>query len=101
MPRYATYLRIRAGNEQRYREMHASVFPDLKDAMRSAGIRNYSIFVHGREVFSYLECDDLDAVVARLRNDPAEIRWQQATAELTEPSPGGGLELLDEVFHQD
>jgi L-rhamnose mutarotase len=32
----------------------------MLDALRAAGIRNYTIFRHGNEMFGYFESDDLE-----------------------------------------
>ena len=42
----------------------------MVDALKKAGIRNYSIFRHGLTLFGYFETDDLDATIAALKDDP-------------------------------
>lgn len=96
--RHGWRMRIREGMEAEYRRVHADVFPDLLDAIAEAGLRNYTLFVDGRDVFSYFECDDLAAAQAILADHPAEKRWQEANGHLLDKASGGPV-VLDEIFH--
>ena len=50
---------------------------ELVAQIKAQGIRNYSIFLDGDEVFGYFEHDDLDALDA-LNAQPTELgeRWE-------------------------
>ena len=54
-------LQVRPDKIDDYVEAHKRVWPELLDALRSAGIRNYTIFRAGTNVFGYFEADDLDS----------------------------------------
>jgi len=54
-------MRLLPGSEAEYRRRHAAVWPDLLADLRSAGARNYSIFLRGDDLFAYLEVDDFTA----------------------------------------
>ena len=41
-------------------------------ALREAGIRNYTIFRHGNEVFGYFEADDLEAAAAYMETQEGQ-----------------------------
>ena len=63
----------------------------MVDALKKAGIRNYSIFRHGLTLFGYFETDDLDATIAALKDDPVNARWSESMApimkiEIDEPT---------------
>ena len=47
MDRYAWVLEVRPGYEEEYRRRHEEIWPKMVEALRSAGIRNYSIFREG------------------------------------------------------
>ena len=98
MARYATHMRINPGREDEYREVHRNLPADFRAAMTEAGISNYSIFLDGLDVYSYLECDDLTQAMERLGAHPTQRRWRANTAHLLEPADPK-FQLLDEVFH--
>jgi L-rhamnose mutarotase len=68
-------------------------------ALRAAGIRNYTIFRAGNEMFGYFEADDLEAAARYLASQEVSARWQDAMAELLdERVPDAGPLSLVEVF---
>ncbi len=74
----------------------------MLDALRGAGIRNYTIFRDGNRMFGYFEADDLDAAGHYLAQQEVSTRWQDAMAELLlERVPDGGPPALEEVFRLD
>jgi L-rhamnose mutarotase len=99
-------LRVRADRLDEYRERHRSVWPELLDALRETGWRNYSLFLRedGRLV-GYLETDDFDAALKGMESRDVNARWQAEMApffELPEGArPDTGLDRLEEVFHLD
>ena len=46
-------LRVRPDKIDEYVEAHSNVWPEMRDALSSAGIRNYTIFRGGTHVFGY------------------------------------------------
>ena len=93
-------LRVRQDKIEEYVEAHANVWPEMLEALRGAGIRNYSIFRDGNVMFGCFEADDLEAAAAYLSAQPVNARWQDAMAELLEERvPDGGPPTLEEVFH--
>jgi L-rhamnose mutarotase len=100
--RSAFVLRVRPDRIDEYVEAHRDVWPEMLDALRGAGIRNYTIFRAGNEVFGYFEADDLDAAGAYLAEQEVCTRWQDAMAELLEERvPEEGPPPLEEVFRLD
>jgi L-rhamnose mutarotase len=100
--RSAFVLRVRRDKIDEYVEAHRNVWPEMLDALRAAGIRNYSIFRHGNEVFGYFESDDLAAAGAYMSRQEVNDRWQDAMAELLEERvPDEGPPALEEIFRLD
>lgn len=100
--RSAFVLRIRPGRVDDYVEAHRSVWPEMLDALRSAGIRNYSIFRAGNEVFGYFEADDLAWAGRYLDAQDVNRRWQDHMADLLEERvPDAGPPSLEEIFRLD
>lgn len=102
MERIGFSMRLLPGSEAEYRWRHAAVWPDLLADLRSAGARNYSIFLRGNDLFAYLEVDDFPAFTAAMADSEANARWQDEMAALIDPmtDPATGFHRrLDEVFH--
>ena len=100
--RSAFVLRVRPDRIDEYVEAHRTVWPEMLDALRGAGIRNYTIFRAGNEVFGYFEADDLDAAAAYLAEQEVCTRWQDAMAELLEERVDeSGAPPLEQIFRLD
>ena len=95
-------LRIKPDRIDDYVEAHREVWPEMLDALRGAGIRNYTIFRAGSEVFGYFESDDLRAAADYLATQPVSARWQDAMADLLEERvPDAGPPPLEQIFRLD
>ena len=100
--RSAFVLQVRPERIEKYVHAHRHVWPEMLDALRSAGIRNYTIFRHGNQMFGYFESDDLAAAARHLAEQEVSKRWQDALAELLEQRvPDSGPPPLEEVFRLD
>jgi L-rhamnose mutarotase len=95
-------LRVKPDRVDEYVEAHREVWPEMLAALRAAGIRNYTIFRAGNEMFGYFEADDLEAAARYLASQEVSARWQDAMAELLdERVPDAGPPPLVEVFRLD
>jgi L-rhamnose mutarotase len=100
--RSAFVLRVRPDRINEYVEAHRNVWPELLAALRDAGIRNYTIFRNGTEMFGYFESDDLEAAAAYLEAQEVNARWQDTMAGfLEERVPDTGPPALEEIFRLD
>ena len=100
--RSAFVLRVRPEKIDDYVAVHRQVWPEMLDALREAGIRNYTIFRAGNEMFGYFESDDLDRAATFLASKEVSARWQDAMADLLEERvPHAGPPRLEEVFRLD
>jgi L-rhamnose mutarotase len=100
--RTAFVLRVRPDKIEEYVHAHRDVWPEMLDALRGAGIRNYTIFRDGNQMFGYFEADDLAAAAEYLAQQDVSTRWQDAMAHfLEERVPDGGPPSLQEVFRLD
>lgn len=100
--RSAFVLRVRPDKIAEYVEAHRNVWPEMLAALRDAGIRNYTIFRNGNEVFGYFESDDLEAAAEHMAQQEVNARWQDTMAGLLEErvrdeGPAG----LEEIFRLD
>jgi L-rhamnose mutarotase len=99
-------LHVRADRLDAYRERHRNVWPEMLDALRETGWRNYSLFLHEDGMLvGYLECDDFEAALQGMEAREVNARWQAEMApffELPESArPDTGFVRLEEVFHLD
>jgi len=103
MQRVGFRLAVKPERLAEYKRIHRAVWPELLAEMSAVGIRNYSIFARGPELFGYLECDDWAAAKTALGRGDANRRWQawmkDYLATPVDPDQAEPLELLDEVFH--
>jgi len=104
MERVGFTMRLLPGAEAEYRRRHAAVWPEMLDALRAAGARDYTIFLDGDRLFAYLVVEDFDAFRTSMAATKVNERWQADMAELIDPltDPTTGFHRrLDEVFHLD
>jgi L-rhamnose mutarotase len=74
----------------------------MLEALRLAGIRNYTIFRSGTDVFGYFEADDLAAAARFMEGQEVNTRWQDTMAELLEARVAdAGPEGLEPIFRLD
>ena len=100
--RSAFVLHVRPDRIDEYIAAHREVWPEMLDALRAAGIRNYSIFRAGTDVFGYFESDDLAAAERYLAAQEVSAHWQDAMAGLLqERVPDSGPPALPEIFRLD
>lgn len=95
-------MRVRPEAMEEYRRRHAEVWPEMLDALRRTGWRNYSLFAAGDGmVIGYVETDDFQAAVDGMQEEPVNARWQAEMAPMFEvqAAPDTSLVRLEEIFH--
>lgn len=66
------------GVESEYDGAHAEIWPEVVEAMRAAGISNYTLFRRGTHVIAYGECaDSVEASLDSLSQNEANSRWKE------------------------
>src|SRR3954467_14239341 len=80
MARIAWTGRLRPEKVDEYVEAHANVWPEMRQMIHDAGVRNYSISLFGDRVFGYYECDDPEATKAYQAAAEVTKRWGEAMA---------------------
>ena len=104
--RYCFSLQVRPERMAEYVERHQAVWPEMQDALRATGWRNYSLFLRSDGLLiGYVEADDLAASQAAMAGTDVNRRWQAEMAPffagIEGRGPDEGLVLLQEVFHLD
>ena len=109
MRRYGSVIGIAPEAIDRYKELHAAVWPDVLAMIRRCNIRNYSIYLREPEnlMFSYFEYhgDDYAADMAKMAADPRTQEWWSVCGPLQRPldtrADGEWWADMEEVFHED
>jgi L-rhamnose mutarotase len=114
MERVCFLLHLRPDLVSDYLEAHDTVWPDVLDALRDSGWRNYSLFLRPDDglVVGYLETDDFAAAQARMAATDVNTRWQAGMAQYfagSRPATGASeatgideaVRPLTEYFHLD
>ena len=104
MERVCFLLHVRRDRLDEYKARHREVWPELLDALRETGWRNYSLFLREDGLLvGYVECDDFEASLEAMAERDVNSRWQAEMAQFFElpqdERPDTGLERLQEVFH--
>ena len=99
-------LHIRPETRDEYVRRHGQVWPEMLDALRRTGWRNYSLFLgDDGTLIGYLECDDFAAAQAAMAATEVNARWQAEMAgffsELDGGTPDEGMHAEPEIFHLD
>ncbi len=95
-------MRLKPGCADEYRRRHDAIWPDLRAALRQAGVADYSIFLAQDDITLFAVLKSADAAArAALPEDPVMRRWWAFMADLMETNPDGSpvVEPLGEVFH--
>src|SRR5580692_1574115 len=98
-------LKVRKEMLEEYERRHAEVWPEMLDALRETGWRNYSIFLKSDGLLvGYVEVENFEKCRSAMKNYEVNARWQAEMSSFFEPMPGGAddnMAPLEEVFHLD
>ena len=82
MTQIALHTRLRADKVDEYEAAHREVPAELVAAIKSAGVRDWTIWRSGVDLFHVLDCDDYAGLLAALEQLPVNIAWQHRMAGL-------------------
>ena len=95
-------MKLKPGTVDEYRRRHDELWPELEQALRDAGIYDYSIFLDEEtlHLFAVLKLRDGETSAA-LPGQPVMKRWWDYMADLMEVEPGNRPREwpLTQVFH--
>lgn len=102
MARVGHVWRAKPGKADEYRRVHATVWPEVEELLRDAGVTTYVIYGFGDTFVSHMEVDDYDRMVERFNGDPVAQRWEESIADLIEYPDAdpetGWPRVLDEIW---
>ena len=108
MRRFGQVLGLDPARLEEYRRYHASIWPEIADAIRAAGIRSYSIYYRKGQLFGYYEYhgpdDEFDERMRALAKAPRMREWWDLMEPMQIPRPdrpeGSWWMDMACVFHQ-
>ena len=102
MERVCFLLQVRKDRIEEYKIRHASVWPDMLQALRETGWHNYSLFLREDGLLvGYFETPDYDAARAGMETREVNERWQRDMAQFFESlagRPDESFQRLEQVF---
>jgi L-rhamnose mutarotase len=109
MRRFGQTVRLRPEVEAEYKRIHVKIWPEIEDAIRVSGIRNYSIYLKDGIMFAYFEYigpdDEFEQRMETLANAPRMQEWWEITKAMQIPletrAKGEWWANMEEVFHQE
>ena len=99
-------LRVDPARIDEYKERHASVWPEMREALSASGWTNYSLFLSPEGVLiGYLECENFERSLESTNATDVNARWQASMSSyfvgLDGGPPDAGISPWEEVFHLD
>jgi L-rhamnose mutarotase len=100
-------MRLKPGGEEVYERTHREMSAEMSDRIRAMGVRNYTIFRDGLDLFAYLElADGAEPPADPDPDEPADAvmwDWWRALEPYMECEPSSKPLMwpLVEVWHQD
>jgi L-rhamnose mutarotase len=106
MERICFLLKVRRNRLREYKERHQAVWPEMLDALRKTGWRNYSLFLRDDGLLiGYFETPSLKRALKGMASLEVNERWQQEMAPFFESlegrRPDEGIAPVPMVFHLD
>jgi len=102
MEKYAWKGLIVEGTIDEYIKRHDEIWPEMKEVLEKAGIKNYSIWNVGNELFGYYECEKGVEYAAKVQAESEVVdRWNEYMKDILimEMDPETGAQpKLRQVF---
>ena len=101
MERYAWKATVLPGKLEEYIQRHDNIWPEMKQVLAAAGIRNYTIWNVGNELFGYYECDSIEYAAKVQADSPVVDKWNEYMKDVMvmdfDPETGSHV-ILEKVF---
>ena len=101
MERYAWKAIVLDGMLDEYKKRHDNIWPELVEVLKKAGIRNYTIWNVGNELFGYYECDSIEEAARVQAESPVVDKWNEYMKDVMvmEMDPETGAQpLMKQMF---
>ena len=102
MERYAWKAIVREGMLDEYIKRHDEIWPEMKELLTKAGIKNYTIWNVGNTLFGYYECEfGIDFASKTQAGSEVVARWDEYMKDILilDKDPVTGAQArLEKVF---
>lgn len=102
MERYAWRAVVHDGKIEEYKKRHDEIWDELVEVLRRAGIRNYTIWLQGNDLFGYYECEFGAEYAARVQAEsPIVDSWNEYMKDVMTmvfDEKTGAQKPLEQVF---
>ena len=101
MEKYAWKAKVVDGQIHEYERRHREIWPELKEVLKEAGIRNYTIWTDGINLFGYYECDSVKFASDVQNKSEVVKKWDEYMKDvlIMEKDPVTGAQpLMRNVF---
>lgn len=102
MIRKAFVMSVNAGSEEEYERRHRPIWQELEEALKSHGVRSYSIFLHPetRQLFGYAEIESEERWATIASTEICQRWWQHMSDVMPANADHSPVSLeLRELFH--
>ena len=104
MERAAFLLKVREDRMEEYKQKHTEIWPEMLEALRRHGWRNYSLFLaEDGQMFGYVEAEESIAKsIEGMACEEVNLRWQEFMGEYFEHlsgRPDQSMVPLEQVFY--
>lgn len=105
MEKYAWKAKLVEGKKEEYVKRHNEIWKELVEVLKAAGIKNYTIWQTGDELFGYYECEKGVEYAARVQAEsPVVDKWNEYMKDVMKMDLDpvtGAQPLLTKVFELD
>ncbi len=104
MEKYAWKGKVAKGRLDEYKRRHDEIWPEMVAVLKEAGIRNYTIWNVGDELFGYYECDSVEYASRVQAESPVVKKWDEYMKDvlIMEKDPVTGAQpFMRQVFSLD
>ena len=102
MERFAWHAVLCPGKKDEYIKRHDEIWPEMVEVLKAAGIKNYTIWNVGNELFGYYECEKGVEYAAKVQAESEVVdRWNEYMKDILimEMDPETGAQpKLRQVF---
>lgn len=104
MQRFAWKARVLPEMLAEYVRRHDQIWPEMTAVLNEAGIRNYTIWNAGDELFGYYECESVEFASKVQAESPVVAKWNVYMKDVMvmefDPLTGTAVQLRQVFLHE-
>lgn len=102
MEKYAWRAKVKSDKIDEYKRRHDEIWPEMIAVLKEAGVKNYTIWLSGNELFGYYECEKGIQYAAKVQAESPTVKeWDDFMSDILimEKDPVTGAQpQLKKVF---